>query len=305
MADWNRDPDRDFDSRYQRQRSGRDIPINNDSDYDDTELSDIRGRQSRFLNANPDYRTGRRDIENQRLSLPLDRSALNVQPVSPDPYITGGRRFYQNEDVTYSPDYLDRGRTQNMSPSQYRPGTYEPTGYDEEYRGRNNESNRIYERPDQDYGQLARYDRTLTNQVTSGTYGQNYRDRDRDRDRDNDRWQSQQSQLRVRDVMTRDVTSVSRATSIREAAELMKDEDVGSLPVVENNQVIGIVTDRDIVVRALAEGQGFDTKTVGDIMSSDLVVCHPTDRAVDVLRIMGQKQARRLPVVDNNNRLRG
>jgi len=77
------------------------------------------------------------------------------------------------------------------------------------------------------------------------------------------------------------------------------------LPVVDNNKVIGIVTDRDIVVRALAEGADLNAKTVGEIMSSNISMCRTNDRAVDVLRLMGEHQVRRLPVVDSANRLRG
>lgn len=108
----------------------------------------------------------------------------------------------------------------------------------------------------------------------------------------------------VRDVMTRDPRTVAPDTSCREAARLMRDEDAGVMPVVENGRVVGIVTDRDLAMRIVAEGR--DTNTpVREVMSGDVHVCTPDDRLVDAVRIMGEENVRRLPVVDRDDRLRG
>src|SRR5262249_47678085 len=87
--------------------------------------------------------------------------------------------------------------------------------------------------------------------------------------------------------------------------DMMEDEDVGSLPVVENGRLLGIVTDRDIVCRVLAEGHDSRTATVREAMSEDLVTCSPDESVVEAIHKMGEHQIRRLPVCDNNGRLRG
>jgi len=202
-----------------------------------------------------------------RDALPLDRSALDVPPVSQQPYMTGGRRFYYEAEPPNTPEYLENRVEQKPQVNDRR------------------ETSQVSGRPDRDYGQLARYDQTLTNRVSNRSF--------------------EHSQLRVRDIMTRKLATVSRETSLGQAAMLMKTEDVGSLPVVENNRCIGIITDRDIVIRAVANANGLLSQTVGDVMSSELTFCRPEDRAVDVLRQMGDRRVRRLPIVDRNGVLQG
>lgn len=109
--------------------------------------------------------------------------------------------------------------------------------------------------------------------------------------------------MRVADVMTRDVTLVSPDQSIIDAAKMMAECDCGSLPVQENDRLVGMVTDRDIVVRALAQGKT-DSK-VRDVMSTDIKYCFEDDDIDDVAHNMGDLQIRRLPVVDKNKRLVG
>lgn len=112
------------------------------------------------------------------------------------------------------------------------------------------------------------------------------------------------SRMRCEEIMTRDVQTASRNTPLREAAIMMRDGDMGSLPVVEGSRLVGIITDRDMVVRVLAEGNGAET-TVGDAMSTDLVTVGPDDYVFEAIRLMGDKQVRRIPVVRENGELAG
>ena len=110
--------------------------------------------------------------------------------------------------------------------------------------------------------------------------------------------------MKVRDVMTPDVRLVDPDRSIREAAELMADEDIGALPVGENDRLVGMITDRDIAVRAVAKGLGPDV-TVRDVMSQDVMYCFEDEDLDDVAQNMGDIQVRRLPVLDRGKRLVG
>lgn len=106
---------------------------------------------------------------------------------------------------------------------------------------------------------------------------------------------------KIADVMTRDVVSVSTRDSIGRAAQLMDQLNVGALPVCEQKKLVGIVTDRDITVRATAADQGPDDTRVEQVMSTDVRVCHPDQEVDQVLDEMGEVQIRRLPVVDRNS----
>jgi CBS domain-containing protein len=103
---------------------------------------------------------------------------------------------------------------------------------------------------------------------------------------------------RVRETMTADPRSISPSDSIVEAARLMRDEDIGSLPVTEEGKLVGMLTDRDIAVRVIAEGMSPDTTTVGEVFSRDPVAAQPDQNLDEALRLMAQHQVRRLPVVD-------
>ena len=103
----------------------------------------------------------------------------------------------------------------------------------------------------------------------------------------------------VKDIMSKNIACVSSDDSIEKAAQLMKQHDVGSIPVCSQNSVVGIVTDRDIVLKSVASGQ--DTKQqVRSIMSTDCTLGTPDMNVSDVARIMSEKQIRRLPIVENN-----
>lgn len=100
--------------------------------------------------------------------------------------------------------------------------------------------------------------------------------------------------------MSHDIVSLNSDDSIERAAQLMKQHDIGSIPVCSNNQVVGIVTDRDIALRNVASGQDTQQK-VGDVMSSNPVVGRPDMNVQDAARLMSEKQIRRLPIVENNS----
>jgi CBS domain-containing protein len=104
---------------------------------------------------------------------------------------------------------------------------------------------------------------------------------------------------KVRDAMTPSVRSVAPTDSLTDAAAGMRDEDVGSLPVVEGDRVVGIITDRDIVVRAVAERADPQTAKVGDVSSGDPVAVEPDADLDEALELMARHRVRRLPVVEN------
>jgi len=103
--------------------------------------------------------------------------------------------------------------------------------------------------------------------------------------------------MNVRDVMTSNPRTVSPGDSIQVAARIMKEEDVGVVPVVDNGRTVGIVTDRDIVIRAVAEG-GSD-RAVREIATTDLVFVKPDATTREAEKLMSERQVRRLPVVEN------
>jgi CBS domain-containing protein len=103
----------------------------------------------------------------------------------------------------------------------------------------------------------------------------------------------------IRDLMTKSPASVEPSTTVVEAAKRMAGEDVGPLPIVDGGRVVGIVTDRDLVVRVLAEELDPQATTVGEIASSELVTVSPDTDLDEALRLMARHQVRRLPVTEN------
>ena len=128
-----------------------------------------------------------------------------------------------------------------------------------------------------------------------------------------ERWETRQygqgpsrSHLRVRDVMTRNVTTARRDTPAIEVARLMRDEDVGAIPVINNDgKLAGIVTDRDLVVKGLTSDKNDSDLIAEDCMSTDLYTANQNDRLVEMIREMGDHQVRRILVVDGRDRLVG
>ncbi len=130
--------------------------------------------------------------------------------------------------------------------------------------------------------------------------------------------------------MTRDVTVATRDTTLQEVAAMMRDEDTGVIPVVEragaqaiegeggenarssstartqgNGKLVGLITDRDIAIRAVAEGKDTRTARAEEVMTTDIHSAQPNDRVIEVIRKMGDKQVRRIPVVDGSENLLG
>jgi CBS domain-containing protein len=120
----------------------------------------------------------------------------------------------------------------------------------------------------------------------------------------NEKEQTGISRMRCSEIMTRDVQTATRDTTLREVALMMRDGDIGSVPVVDDGKLIGIVTDRDMVVRVLAEGKGADT-AAGEAMTTELVTVRPEAYVFQAIRLMGDKQVRRIPVVGENGELAG
>src|SRR5690242_3903099 len=111
--------------------------------------------------------------------------------------------------------------------------------------------------------------------------------------------------MRVSEAMTREVRVADPGQSIREVAKIMAEIDAGALPVGENDRLVGMITDRDIAIRAVAQGKGPDTP-VREVMSTDKVLyCYEDDELDDVAKNMGDVQVRRLPVVNREKRLVG
>ena len=105
--------------------------------------------------------------------------------------------------------------------------------------------------------------------------------------------------MNIRDVMTHNPRTVSPQDSIQSAARIMRDEDTGVVPVVDNGKPVGVITDRDIVVRAVAEGSQLN-RPVRDIVTNELVAATPDMSVSEATELMSAHQVRRLPVVENN-----
>jgi CBS domain-containing protein len=146
--------------------------------------------------------------------------------------------------------------------------------------------------------------------------------------RDREYRPGERSRLRCRDIMTRDLAIATRDTPLTQVALMMKQEDTGVIPVVEydvtpgngrtenddrrydgrnysRGKLLGLITDRDIVIRAVAEGKDCTQARAEDIMTVDVHTAHPNDRVVDAIRKMGDKQVRRIPVCNENGYLVG
>ena len=208
------------------------------------------------------------------------------------------------------------------------PGSYdEPERYRRQFdteRRPDYRRGRFGERADYEYDE-PRYGDRFRDEGRSSLFdirGDLGRSRERDYYREPER-----SRLRCRDIMTRDLAVATRDTTLAEVAQMMKQEDTGVIPVVEydatsgngrseverkyegrnyaRGRLIGLITDRDIAIRAVAENKDCASTRAEDIMSVDISTAHPNDRIVDVIRKMGNKQVRRIPVVNENGYLTG
>ncbi len=110
--------------------------------------------------------------------------------------------------------------------------------------------------------------------------------------------------MKVREAMTTDVRLAHPDRTVREAAQTMADQDIGALPVGENDRLVGMVTDRDIAVRGVARGLGPDAK-IREVMSQEVKYCFEDEDLDDVAHNMGDLKVRRLPVLNRDKRLVG
>jgi CBS domain-containing protein len=104
----------------------------------------------------------------------------------------------------------------------------------------------------------------------------------------------------IRSVMNTNPLTLPAKATVAEAASAMRDANIGDVIVLDDGRICGILTDRDIVVRAVAEGRNLVTTKVADICSQDLATLSPTDNVEDAVRLMRDKAIRRLPVVEGN-----
>src|SRR5262245_47465203 len=111
--------------------------------------------------------------------------------------------------------------------------------------------------------------------------------------------------MKVKEVMHKDAEWVTPQTALADVARRMRDLDIGAVPVGENDRLIGMVTDRDIACRAVANGQDWARLTARDVMSKGIFYCNDTEELEDALRIMEQKKVRRLPVINEKKRMVG
>jgi CBS domain-containing protein len=111
--------------------------------------------------------------------------------------------------------------------------------------------------------------------------------------------------MKLREIMSRDVYCTTPDTSLRQAASEMRQLDVGALPICDDDRLVGMVTDRDLVIRGLADGRDPDNDRVREVMTPGVTWCYEDDTVEEAARVMQREQIRRLPVLDQSKRLVG
>jgi CBS domain-containing protein len=111
--------------------------------------------------------------------------------------------------------------------------------------------------------------------------------------------------MQIKDVMTRDVEVIRPDDTIQQAARKMKDLDVGAMPVCDGQRLVGMLTDRDITIRATAEGRDPSNTTAQETMTPEIYYCFENQNIEDAALLMMEKQIRRLPIIDDNKKLVG
>lgn len=111
--------------------------------------------------------------------------------------------------------------------------------------------------------------------------------------------------MKIKDVMHRGVTWVDPSTPLTKIAKDMRDQDIGAVPVGENDRLIGMITDRDICCRGLVAGRDMSSMTARDVMSKPIVYCKADDDIGEAVRLMGIRKIRRLPVINEKKRMVG
>jgi CBS domain-containing protein len=213
-----------------------------------------------------------------------------------------------------------------------------PWGYDDPYAGRSRSLAGDYDRGERGFGRFGERADYDYDEPRYRNQSERFRDEEYERPsiesyresppRRSERYQQRsRSRLRCSDIMTRDLTVATRDSSLYEVSLMMKEEDTGVIPVVDYQiaagngkttveaprangksnygQLVGLITDRDIVLRAVSENKDCAHTRAEEIMTSDTYTARPNDRVVDVIRKMGDKQVRRIPIVGENGILRG
>lgn len=111
--------------------------------------------------------------------------------------------------------------------------------------------------------------------------------------------------MKVKAAMHRGVEWCAPDTPIMEIARLFREKDIGAIPIGENDRLVGMLTDRDIVCRGLAEGRDLASMTAGDVMTRDIVYCWEDDDIEDAVHLMEERQVRRVPVLNSDKRMTG
>lgn len=111
--------------------------------------------------------------------------------------------------------------------------------------------------------------------------------------------------MKVKDAMHKNVQWREPGTTLAELAQIMKSDDIGSVPVGENDRLVGMVTDRDIAIRAVAEGKDPRNTTAREVMSAQVIYCTEDEDVEDAIHLMEEKKVRRLPVINAQKRMVG
>lgn len=111
--------------------------------------------------------------------------------------------------------------------------------------------------------------------------------------------------MKVREAMHKRAEWCEPSTPVRELAKMMKAQDIGALPIGENDKLIGMVTDRDIAIRAVANGQDLSKVTARDVMSKKIIYCMEDEDIEDAIHVMEEKKVRRMPVINAQKRMVG
>lgn len=111
--------------------------------------------------------------------------------------------------------------------------------------------------------------------------------------------------MRISELMTRDPITVASDATASTAAKIMRDHDLGSLPVVNEGRLVGFITDRDIIIRCVANDGDCSTRPISEVMSPEIFCCHGDQTPQEVMEMMAIQQVRRMPVVDAKERLVG
>jgi CBS domain-containing protein len=267
------------------------------NDYENRGAARYRGREASPYGTRGELREGTGDVYPRDLTSRTgssDRSRYGTSRYEDEGRY--GRHSY-GDLRSGRADHEDFGRTSG----RYRPNerdydrgsdfTSERSSYGEPY-NREALSGR-YDYTERDYGSSRGYRESERRDEDYDTRGE-WRGRGRER-----------NYLRCSDIMTKDVTTCSPLTPVREVADKMDDENVGVVPVMDNGRLVGIVTDRDIVCRVLAEGLDSRNTPASVAMSEEVVTCLPDDSIHEAIRKMGEHQVRRIAVCDINGRLRG